>query len=52
MFFSPIAIYLGIKAYYQGVTYKNGLIKAIVGVMLGLLFLIILLLILTSYWGG
>ena len=52
MFLSPIAIYLGIKAYYQGVTYKNGLIKAIAGVLLGLFFLVVILLIVSTPWGG
>jgi hypothetical protein len=52
MFLSPIAIYLGIKSYYQGVTYKNGLIRAIVGVLLGLFFLVIITLILSTPWGG
>ena len=51
MFLSPIAIYLGIKAYYQGVTYKNGLIKAIAGVLLGIFFLVVILLIISSPWG-
>ncbi len=52
MFLSPIAIYLGIKAYYQGVTYKNGLIKAIAGELLGLFFLVVILLIVSTPWGG
>lgn len=51
MFLNPIAIYLGIKAYFQGVTYKNGLIKAIAGVLLGIFFLVVILLIISSPWG-